>query len=200
MVEADARSGALVAMSGFQPLTADVLAIAMARHGLRATPLDPHPRAGSADVVVAAIDHNTITRLDELRLSLPGVPIVAVAPTVSGPLRHAARRVGVAALLPRSSGLDPLLQVLVLVLAGGNLESIEDHSDSRLGDLTERELEVLRLLAAGSTNTEIGAVLGISSHTARTHVQNLMAKLGVRTRLAAGAVARQAGLTSGGLG
>lgn len=51
--------------------------------------------------------------------------------------------------------------------------------------LTARELEVLRLVAAGKTNREIGAELVISEHTARRHLQNIFRKLGVSSRAAA---------------
>ena len=104
-------------------------------------------------------------------------------------------------MIVRSSGLGRLTEVLELVLAGGDGGAIaDDAATSPLAVLTEREIAVLRMVAGGSTNAEIGAALGISPHTARTHVQNMMAKLGVRTRLGAGAVAREAGLTSGGTG
>lgn len=49
-------------------------------------------------------------------------------------------------------------------------------------DLTERELEVVRLVAAGCTNREIGARLHISDKTARNHLSAIFAKLGVRRR------------------
>ena len=55
--------------------------------------------------------------------------------------------------------------------------------------LTDRELEVLRLVAAGKSNREIGAALFISEHTVARHVQNLFTKLGVTSRTAAGAFA-----------
>jgi DNA-binding CsgD family transcriptional regulator len=55
--------------------------------------------------------------------------------------------------------------------------------------LTNRELEVLRLIAAGDSNREIAAALVISEHTAARHVQNIFAKLGVSSRTAAGAFA-----------
>jgi DNA-binding NarL/FixJ family response regulator len=51
--------------------------------------------------------------------------------------------------------------------------------------LTERELEVLRLVAAGKSNREIAAELVISDHTARRHLQNIFRKLGVSSRAAA---------------
>jgi DNA-binding NarL/FixJ family response regulator len=55
--------------------------------------------------------------------------------------------------------------------------------------LTPRELEVLRLVAAGKSNREIAATLTISEHTAARHLQNIFAKLGVSSRTAAGAFA-----------
>lgn len=66
-----------------------------------------------------------------------------------------------------------------------------------LGRLTPREIEVLRALMAGGRSTVIAERLGISPHTVRTHVQNTLAKLSVRTRLEAASLAREAGLEAG---
>jgi DNA-binding CsgD family transcriptional regulator len=55
--------------------------------------------------------------------------------------------------------------------------------------LTPRELEVLRLVAAGKTNREIASMLVVSEHTVARHVQNIFAKVGVSSRTAAGAFA-----------
>jgi DNA-binding CsgD family transcriptional regulator len=60
--------------------------------------------------------------------------------------------------------------------------------------LTPRELEVLRLVAAGQSNREIAAALVISEHTVARHLQNMFAKLGVPSRTAAGAYAFEHGL------
>lgn len=49
-------------------------------------------------------------------------------------------------------------------------------------ELTSRELEVLRLLGEGEANKSIAATLGISERTARTHVSNILAKLGLSSR------------------
>jgi LuxR family maltose regulon positive regulatory protein len=60
--------------------------------------------------------------------------------------------------------------------------------------LSGRELDVLRRIAQGSSNVEIAKSLGMSPHTARTHVQNILTKLGVSTRAAAVARAHRLAL------
>jgi pimeloyl-ACP methyl ester carboxylesterase/DNA-binding CsgD family transcriptional regulator len=61
-------------------------------------------------------------------------------------------------------------------------------------ELSERELEVLRLVAQGFSDQEIARRLGISAHTAHRHVSNIRGKLGVSSRAAAAAQAATAGL------
>jgi ATP/maltotriose-dependent transcriptional regulator MalT len=62
---------------------------------------------------------------------------------------------------------------------------------SRPSGLTEREVEVLRLVARGCTNREIAEVLVLSEHTVRRHMQNVFGRLGVSSRAAAVAFALQ---------
>jgi ATP/maltotriose-dependent transcriptional regulator MalT len=91
---------------------------------------------------------------------------------------------------------------LELAAARATLEAIGAHPDvARVdklrcnsapagpGGLTERELEVLRLVAEGKTNDEIASALVVSKHTVRRHLQNIFAKLGVTSRSAATAYA-----------
>ena len=59
--------------------------------------------------------------------------------------------------------------------------------------LTDREREVLALLAAGRSNPEIARALFISAKTASVHVSNIMAKLGVSRRVEAAAIAHRLG-------
>ena len=60
--------------------------------------------------------------------------------------------------------------------------------------LTDREVEVLRLVASGNSNLDIAGALQISEHTVARHVQNILAKLGVSTRAAATSHALTKGL------
>jgi DNA-binding CsgD family transcriptional regulator len=73
------------------------------------------------------------------------------------------------------------------LVALGSLAGPPEPSDT--GGLTARELEVLRLVAAGRSNREIAAALTISEHTAARHLQNIFAKLHVSSRTAASAFA-----------
>ncbi len=65
-----------------------------------------------------------------------------------------------------------------------------------LASLTSREREVLRLIAAGRSNREIGSVLFIAPKTASVHVSNILAKLGAASRTEAAAIAHREGLTA----
>ena len=61
-------------------------------------------------------------------------------------------------------------------------------------DLTTREVEVVRLVGAGRSNKEIASRLGISERTARTHVSNILGKLGLASRTQAALWAVREGL------
>jgi DNA-binding NarL/FixJ family response regulator len=70
------------------------------------------------------------------------------------------------------------------------------RSPQRPSGLTDRELEVLRLLVQGLTNKEIASALDISTKTAGHHVQHVLEKLGVTTRAAATMIAMKAGIAA----
>jgi LuxR family maltose regulon positive regulatory protein len=84
---------------------------------------------------------------------------------------------------------------LAKLLAALDQASAAPASDSRLAEpLSERELEVLALIAAGETNGEIAGKLFVSISTVKTHINNLYRKLGARSRTQAVARARELGL------
>jgi ATP/maltotriose-dependent transcriptional regulator MalT len=69
------------------------------------------------------------------------------------------------------------------------LASITETASAETYGLSPRELEVLRLVAAGRTNRQVASALVVSEHTVARHVQNIFAKLGVSSRTAATAFA-----------
>ena len=75
---------------------------------------------------------------------------------------------------------------------GGALDGVGKSLDT----LTDREREVLALVAAGRNNTEIGAALHMSPLTAKTHVSRIIAKLGIRDRTQLVVLAYESGLVS----
>jgi len=72
--------------------------------------------------------------------------------------------------------LDPAVARRLLSSLGA-----PSHGEAE-ADLTTREVEVLRLVGAGAANKEIALQLGISERTARTHVSNILGKLGLASR------------------
>jgi ATP/maltotriose-dependent transcriptional regulator MalT len=71
------------------------------------------------------------------------------------------------------------------------VDALEGRTPAGDHGLSTRELEVLRLVAAGKTNREIAAALVVSEHTVARHLQNIFGKLGVSSRTAATAFAFQ---------
>jgi two-component system, NarL family, nitrate/nitrite response regulator NarL len=80
--------------------------------------------------------------------------------------------------------------------AAGARSPAEEDARRRAEHLTRRELEVLTLLTEGATSEDIAARLTISLNTVRTHIQNILTKLQVRSRLEAAAFAVRFGIVN----
>jgi DNA-binding CsgD family transcriptional regulator len=91
---------------------------------------------------------------------------------------------------PLRAEVDALARRGRLDLGGGHVEAVGGEP----AGLTRRELEVLRLVAAGRSNQQIADALFISRKTASVHVSNILRKLGVHTRVEAAATAHRLGL------
>lgn len=73
----------------------------------------------------------------------------------------------------------PIHEALLRVCAPDTAEAAEGESHRKV---TEREMEIVRWLAAGKTNWEVGQILGISDLTVKSHVQRLLNKTGTKSR------------------
>ena len=77
-----------------------------------------------------------------------------------------------------------------------NRQVVDREAALLAGQLTPRELEVLEILVSGGSNSEVAQRLSLSPNTVRTHVQSILTKLQVRSRLEAAAFAVRCGLVS----
>ncbi|QTE31038.1 response regulator [Pengzhenrongella sicca] len=149
----------------------------------------------------------------------PGSRVLVLTTFDVDDLAFAALRAGASGFLLKSARPDELLDAIRTVAAGtavvaprvlrrmldlfashlpaAGVVAADDGTDPRLGALTPRELEVLRLIAEGASNTEIAAELVVSQTTVKTHVGNVFAKLGARDRVQAVILAYECGLVGG---
>jgi DNA-binding NarL/FixJ family response regulator len=152
--------------------------------GIRATRLI-RERVSACRIVLLAADEDLQTLADAIHAGVNGF-ITKASPLSE--LVEAIRAVHRGETLVPARMLGGLLQQLLEV------RRAHDEAARRLARLTPREREVLTLLAQGGDNDSIARVLVISPQTARTHIQNVLVKLGVHSRLEAAAVALQNGL------
>ena len=128
-------------------------------------------------------------------------------------LVYAALRAGASGFLLKDAPADQLLTAIRVVARGDALldpsitrRLIADfaqrppHRDrpSELAELTHRELEVLRLVARGLSNAEIGQALFVGEATVKTHVGRILRKLDLRDRVQAVVFAYECGLVAAG--
>jgi DNA-binding NarL/FixJ family response regulator len=124
-----------------------------------------------------------------------------------------ALRAGASGFLLKNASPEELVRAVRVVAAGEALlapsitkrviEEYAQHAAPRkdeiaTAELTERELEVLRLLATGKSNAELAAHLFLGEGTVKTHVSNLLGKLGLRDRVQAVVFAYEHGLVEPG--
>ncbi len=123
---------------------------------------------------------------------------LAVVLAAAGDRRGADDQLGRAHELATALGAAPLLGQIDGVARRGHLDSrpAVPTATRGIGDLTTRERDVLRLIAAGRTNRQIASTLFISEKTASVHVSHILAKLGVATRGEAAAVAHRRGMAT----
>jgi two-component system, NarL family, nitrate/nitrite response regulator NarL len=118
----------------------------------------------------------------------------------------AALAAGAGGFVGKSQGIDDVVRSLDQVCAGRVIVPVENapaRGPARprppevmaLRFLTGREREALRLIAEGESTKEIAQSMHVAYSTARTHVQNVLTKLGVRSRLQAAALVAGAGVT-----
>jgi DNA-binding NarL/FixJ family response regulator len=189
----------------------DVAVVGEAEDGAAAVTL---AQEVSPDVVLMDLNMAGTGGVEATRLILERTPRTAVLVLTMYEDRDsisAALRAGARGYLVKGASGERILRAVRAVADGEAVfgEGIAAEVLGRLVDdpraarggpfptLTDRELEVLDLIAAGRSNTEIARTLVVSDKTVRNHVSNIFSKLGVPDRAQAIVRARQAGLGLG---
>ena len=155
------------------------------------------------DVRMPNVDGVEATRLITAAEDAPRVLVL----TTFDEIVYEALRAGASGFLLKDASEERLTTAIRVVADGGSMFApsvtrrlIEEFARrpqqrvDNLGRLTDRENQVLRLLARGQSNTEIAATLFVSENTVKTHVARIMMKLGLRDRVQAVVVAYEAGV------
>jgi two-component system, NarL family, nitrate/nitrite response regulator NarL len=147
----------------------------------------------------------------------PGVKVLLLGDDRNADLLLAAIRNGAAGVVGKTHAASTVLRIAAAVLAGEGavprsmllevtrrIAAGNSSAGSPLARLSPRERQVLVLLSRGWDNARIGRDLFISQHTVRTHIQNILEKLGMHSKLEAATFAMQQSmeleLASGGMG
>jgi two-component system, NarL family, response regulator LiaR len=139
-----------------------------------------------------------------IRHELPDTEVLALTSVLEDASVVGAVRAGAIGYLLKDTQADALCQAIKSAAAGqvqltpkaaARLMQAVSAPESPV-DLTEREAEVLRLLARGQSNKQIAHSLHISEKTVKTHVSNILSKLGVQSRTQATLCAIRIGLVS----
>jgi DNA-binding NarL/FixJ family response regulator len=146
-------------------------------------------RALQPDVTVMDLHMPLMSGIDAMlaiRLEAPLARIVVLATLAGDVLARRALQAGARAYVLKERVREELSDIIREVHRGTKrIEpaialQIADHADNPT--LTAREIEVLQLVAAGNSNKLIARTLTVSEETIKTHVKNLIAKLGARDR------------------
>lgn len=123
--------------------------------------------------------------IKQLRQEAAEVRIVVLSSYGGGDDITSAIQSGASGYVLKSMPLEQMLQAVRVVHAGGQYfpREISDRVNQRIqSDISPREIEVLRLIAQGKANKEIGVKLGISEGTVKNHLTNIFTKLGAVDR------------------
>ena len=173
------------------------------------------PNVVLMDIRMPVLDGLEATRLICSDPTLTGTRVLVLTTFDLDEYVYTALRAGASGFLLKDAGPTELLQAIRTVAAGDALiaPSITRRliaefaarpdplrSPPQLADLTEREREILRYVAAGDSNAEIAGRLVISPLTAKTHVSHILTKLGCRDRAQLVTLAYETGLVTPGHG
>ncbi len=143
-----------------------------------------------------------ITAIGVLRRDLPDIGIIALTSVLEDASVFDAMRAGASGYLLKDTEAEELCRA-IKAAADGQVQLSPEAAARLLREvpapnspeqLTNRETDVLRLLAQGLANKEIAAELAIGEKTVKTHVSNILAKLGVVSRTQAALYAARIGL------
>jgi DNA-binding NarL/FixJ family response regulator len=134
---------------------------------------------------------NTLTRAEAMVRSAECRHVVLYTWDAAPPFLQVASDIGVAGIILKSRSADALVDGIERVVAGEpvGLASADHPNGRRRPDLSDRESEVLALIARGLTNPEIADELFLSVETVKTYVKRLYAKLDVHNRAQAAVAA-----------
>jgi DNA-binding NarL/FixJ family response regulator len=145
-----------------------------------------------------------ITGIESVRASSPDTRVVVLTATTDPRLIMRAMQAGADDIVFKDDEIDDITNAIEQVVHGRRRTGREvvrhrpssvRETDELLRFLTDREVEVLAHLVRGESGKQIACALAISYSTARTHIQNVLAKLGVHSRLEAVALAVERGFT-----
>lgn len=177
----------------------DLEVVGEAADGAEAVELCPRvkPDVVLMDVVMPVMDGAVAT--ERILERCPGIQVIALTSFVEDDLVERTLDAGAISYLLKDSEPERLAQAVRDAYDGrgtidGQAMQAIRHRDEVGGDLTPREREVLKLLAAGLSNKEIAERLYLSGGTVRLHVSNILGKLGAPNRTSAAVIAMKHGL------